>query len=200
MTCTLYRVPASETKRLRANPAAVETLRFPPGSTPPVVEVREKGITGWLLHLVGVKITQVDPNWVPPEQAEADDGRQLDLEGVWHGLHYILTGAAWEGKPPASFLIVGGEEIGDEDEDIRPRLLEPNQVREFSAFLAALSNEEFLRRFDPERMMELDIHPAIWKQDKDPNPIELLQGGFDELRQFVATAAERGEAIVVDVS
>ena len=73
-------------------------------------------------------------------------------------------------------------------------------MREFSAFLAALSNEEFLRRFDPERMMELDIHPAIWKQDKDPNPIELLQGGFDELRQFVATAAERGEAIVVDVS
>jgi Domain of unknown function (DUF1877) len=197
MTCTLYRVVASETKHLRANPAAVEELMFPPGSTPPMVEVREKGLTGWLLHLVGVKITQVDPNWIPPEGAELDGDRELDLEGVWHGLHYILTGTAWEGKPPASFLILGGEEIGDEDDDNPPRLLEPNQVRELSAFLAALSDEEFLRRFDAERMTALDIHPAIWKQDKDPNPIELLQGGFDELRQFVATAAEHGEAIVV---
>ena len=200
MTCTLYRVAASDIERLRKSPAAVEELFFPPGSTPPVVEVREKGILGWLLRLIGVKITQVDPNWEPPDGVDLHDDRVLDLEGVWHGLHYIFTGTAWDGEPPASYLIVGGEEIGDEDDESPPRLVEPHQVREFSGFLAALSNEEFLRRFDAERMAALDIHPSIWKQDNGPGPIELLQTGFEELRKFVAIAAERGEAIVVHVA
>ena len=198
MTCTLYRVAASDIRRLRDSPEAVEELFFPPGSTPPVVEVREKGLMGWLLHLIGVKISQVDPNWVPPEgEEELHDDRTLDLEGVWHGLHYLFTGTAWEGEPPASLLIVGGEDIGNEDDDSPPRLIKPNQVREFSAFLASLTDEAFLRRFDAERMAALDIHPSIWKQDKDPNPTELLQSGFDDLRKFVATAAEHAEAIVV---
>jgi hypothetical protein len=164
------------------------------------VEVREKGVGGWLLQLIGVKITQVDPNWVPPEGEDLDDDRVLDLEGVWHGLHYIFTGTAWEGAPPASLLIVGGEEIGDEDDGNPPRLLQPNQVREFSSFLASLTDQELLRRFDADRMTALDIDPAIWKGDSDPNPMELLQGGFGDLRQFVATAAERGEAIVVHLA
>ena len=199
MTCSLYRVAASDIRRLRDSPEAVEELFFPPGSTPPVVEVREKGLMGWLLHLIGVKITQVDPNWEPPEGADLTDDRVLDLEGVWHGLHYIFTGTAWEGEPPASFLIVGGEYIGDEADDNPARLLEPSQVREFSAFLASLTDQEFLRRFDAERMTALDIHPAIRRRDEDPNPTELLSRGFGELRQFIATAAEHGEAIVVHV-
>jgi len=162
--------------------------------------VREKGITGWLLLLIGVKITQVDPNWEPPEGADLHDDRVCDLEAVWHGLHYVFTGTAWEGQPPASLLILGGEEIGGDDDDSPPRLLEPRQVREFSSFLASLTDQEFLRRYDADRMMALDISPAIWKQHRDPNPIELLQNGFGQLRQFVATAAARGEAIIVHLA
>jgi Domain of unknown function (DUF1877) len=200
MTCDLYRAAASETDRLRANPTAVEELLFPPGSTPPVVEVREKGLTGWILHLIGVKITQVDPNWVPPEQTEPDDGSELDLEKMWHGLHYIFTGTAWEGEPPACFLVHGGEQIGDEDADSRPRLLDPTEVRQFSAFLASLSDDEFTRRYDPERMTALNIDPdVIWKRDaaSDHPPIEHLRTAFGDLRNFVAAAAERGDAIVI---
>jgi hypothetical protein len=202
MTCTLYRVAASEIGRLRASPAAVEELFFPPASTPPVVEVREKGLTGWILHLIGIKITQVDPNWVPPEGTALDDGNVLDLEGSWHGLHYIFTGTVWEGDPPSCFLVRGGEEIGDDDSDSPPRLLDPNQVRQFSVFLGSVSDEEFTRRFDAERMTALDISPgAIWKPATgDPNPIGLLREGFRDLRTFVATAAERGEAMVIHIS
>ncbi len=203
MTCTLYRVPASETRRLRANPAAVETLRFPPGSTPPVVEVREKGITGWLLHLVGVKITQVDPSWVPPENPPAHDGSEADLDKAWHGLHFIFTGTAWEGDPPGCFLVRGGEEIGNEDDDSRPRLLDPQEVRQFAALLTSLTDEEFTRRFDPDRMTALEIYPEkIWNRGatSEHPPIDYLREAFRELRKFVATTADRGDAIVIDVS
>jgi hypothetical protein len=200
MTCSLYQVATSEIERLRESPAAVQELLFPPGSTPPVVEVREKGLTGWILHLIGVKITKVDPSWVPPAGSRQDDDRELDLDKAWHGLHYIFTGTQWEGEPPGCFLINGGEEIGDEDDDNRPRLLDPNQVRRFSAFLASISDEEFTRRFDAERMTALDVYPGIWKRNEDPSPLDYLRSGFDDLRTFVATAAERGEAMVVHVA
>jgi hypothetical protein len=198
MTCTLYRVAASEIDHLRASPTAVEELFFPPGSTPPVVEVREKGITGWLLHLIGVKISQVDPNWEPPEETALDEGL-LDLEGAWHGLHYIFTGTAWEGAPPGCFLISGGDEISDED-DSPPRLLGPDQVRQFSNFLASISDEELARRFDAAQMTALDISPAIWDREENPNPLDVLREGLRDLRTFVASAANRGEAIVVHVA
>ena len=201
MTCALYRVSASEIAHLRASPEAVQALLSPPGSVPPVVEVREKGIGGWILRLFGVKVTQVDPTWEPPAGIVQEDDRQIDLDRAWHGLHYILTGTAWEGEPPACFLLAGGEEIGDENDDDRPRLLEPNQVRQLSAFLAAISDEEFRRRFDPERMAALEIYPeSIWKRiDDRPSPLDYLRGGFDDLRAFVATSADRGEAIVVHI-
>lgn len=199
MTCSLYRVAASEIDHLRASPKAVDELFFPPGSTPPVVEVREKGITGWLLHLIGVKISEVDPNWDPPEETALDEG-VLDLEGAWHGLHYIFTGTAWEGAPPGCFLISGGDEIGDEDEDSPPRLLGPDQVRQFSNFLASISDEELTRRFDAAQMTALDISPAIWDREENPNPLDVLREGLRDLRTFVASAADRGEAIVVHVA
>jgi len=198
MTCTLYRVAASEIDHLRASPKAVEEMFFPPGSTPPVVEVREKGITGWLLRLFGVTVTQVDPNWDPPEETVLND-RVLDLEGAWHGLQYIFTGTAWEGAPPGCFLISGGDEIGDDD-DSPPRLLDPDRVRQFSDFLASIADEELTRRFDAARMTALDISPAIWNRQENPNPLDVLREGLRDLRTFVASAANRGEAIVVHVA
>lgn len=199
MTCSLYRVAASEIEHIRQSPEAVEELFFPPGSTPPVVEVREKGIAGWLLRLFGVQVTQVDPDWEPPEEAAPEDN-VLDLEGTWHGLHYIFTGTAWEGEPPACFLVSGGEEIGAEDHDSPPRLLNPEQVRQFSAFLGSISDDELLRRFDADRMTALNIAPSIWKRDEDLNPLDVLREGLGELRTFTATAAGHDEAIVVHLA
>jgi hypothetical protein len=30
----------------------------------------------------------------------------LDLDKAWHGLHFLLTGTAWEGTPPLDFIVV----------------------------------------------------------------------------------------------
>jgi hypothetical protein len=202
MTCTLRRASAADCERLRAEPEAVREFLFPEGSAPPVVEVREKGLAGWILRLFGVKVTQVDPNWVPPERTAPDDGSELDLDKAWHGLHFILTGTASDGEPPGGFLVHGGQEIGDEDDDSRPRLLDPTEVRQFSDFLASLSDDEITRRYDAERMTALEIYPeAMWKRDAGSQhpPIDYLRGAFHDLRTFVATAAERGDGVVVAI-
>ena len=197
MTCSLHRVAAPDVARLRESPSAVEDVLFPPGSTPPVVEVREKGIAGWLLRMVGVQVTQVDPNWVPPGQPEPPHDR-IDLDKAWHGLHYIFTRTPWEGEPPGCFLVVGGEEIGDEDDENRARMLDPDQVRQFSTFLGSISDDEFASRFDAERMTALEIYPPIWtREHEQPPALEYLRDEFRDLRQFVSAAAEQGDAIVV---
>jgi len=153
--------------------------------------------------MMPVKVAQVDPNWVPPERSKPDDGSELDLDKAWHGLHFIFTGTAWEGEAPGCFLVSGGEEIGDEDDDSRPRLLDVAQVKEISTFLTSLSDDNFIHRFDADRMTALEIYPeVIWKRDAGSRltPIDYLRQAFHDLRAFVEAAADRGDAIVIAVN
>jgi hypothetical protein len=198
MTCTLRHASAADIDRLRAAPAEVANFLFPEHSGPPVVTVPPPpGPLGWILRLLPITVTQVDPNYVPPEHPAPDDGRTLDL-AAWHGLHFLFTGTAWEGEEPGCFLVAGGEEIGDDEADSQPRVLNANQVRQFSEFLSALSTEELQRRFDPTRMTSLEIYPErIWKREPAESAFEHLRESFDDLRTFVGATAEQGDAIIV---
>jgi Domain of unknown function (DUF1877) len=42
----------------------------------------------------------------------ATEGHEADLDKAWHGIHYLLTGTAWEGEPPLDFLVRGGRTVG----------------------------------------------------------------------------------------
>src|SRR5512145_3257845 len=33
------------------------------------------------------------------------EGDSTDLDKAWHGIHYFLTGTAWEGEHPDNFLV-----------------------------------------------------------------------------------------------
>jgi hypothetical protein len=205
MTCTLRRASAADIERLRAAPDEVADFLFPQHSAPLVVTVPPPpGPLGWILRLLPITVTQVDPNYVAPEHPPAADDRGLDLDKSWHGLHFLFTGTAWEGQEPGCFLVRGGEEIGDEDSESQPRVLDANQVRQFSAFLSSLSAVEFEHRFDPERMTALEIYPErIWKRDPaahGESTFEYLRQAFDDLRPFVGAAAEQGDAIIVSLS
>jgi hypothetical protein len=205
MTCSLHRATAADIGRLRAAPDDVTDFLFPEHSAPPVVTVPPPpGPLGWILRLLPITVTQVDPNYVPPEHPPATDDRQLDLDKAWHGLHFLFTGTAWEGEEPGCFLVAGGEEIGDDEADSQPRVLDAKQVRRFSEFLAGLSTEELQRRFDPSRMTSLEIYPErIWKRDpaaRRESEFEHLCEAFGDLRTFVGAAAEQGDAIIVHLA
>jgi hypothetical protein len=47
------------------------------------------------------------------EDAEMPES-DLDLDKSWHGIHYLLTGTAWEIDEGAGTAILGGEEIGED--------------------------------------------------------------------------------------
>lgn len=123
----------------------------------------------------------------------------LDIGETWHGLQWLLTGTAWEGKAPLDFLVRGGEDVGDIPSDEgTARVFTPDQARALAKALGALSEKTLRKRYDPARMQEEDIYPGFWEEPPpDLEPEEELFSYFEELKSFVATVAERDLCLLV---
>jgi hypothetical protein len=134
-----------------------------------------------------------------PEEAQGED---LDLDKAWHGLHYLLTGTAWGGEAPLNSLLVGGEQVGDEEEHAvgygPARILLPPQVAAFSQALATLSLAEISERFNPIEMTELDIYPSIWDRE-DEELEEWMLESLAELKNFLQRAVAQQQAVILAI-
>jgi hypothetical protein len=200
---TLRRATAADVARLRANPELVEAFLF--GEPPVMVDSRPPGLLGLQLRFPPITMQRAadpqPPPSDPPAWAPAAAGEDVHLDKAWHGLHFLFTGREDGGEEPACFLLSGGEDVG-EDDDLLPRLLRPEQVRDFAAFLAALTPAELTRRFDPQRMTALEIYPdVIWQRPEETDaPLGFLLRAFDDLQAFTAAAAAAGDAVVVCVA
>lgn len=186
MTCTLYRVAAARIDGLIGSPASVRA--YLEADDENWIITRPKGLIGFLLRFTPMSVetaTRKEP--LTREDVDRLKETECDLEGMWHGLHFLFTGTAWEGNEPACYLVQGGEDLGDEDFDVPPRLLRPEQVRDFNRFLAELSEDELRRRYDSKRMTELKIDPAgLWQRTTAPSAAAFAQiiESFNELKTF----------------
>lgn len=123
----------------------------------------------------------------------------LSLEKSWHGLHYVLTGTAWEGDPPLNFLAGGGTPVGTEDVGYGPaRVLGSEEVNALDTALTGFSESDFNRNFDLDGMSREAIYPQIWDE-----PLEELSQEYGsylwEMKAFVNRAAESGKALLVAI-
>jgi hypothetical protein len=133
-------------------------------------------------------------SWEPDGDAD-----ELDVDKAWHGIHFLLTGTAWEGSFPLNFIVSGGKQIGDVDVGYGPaRALTSEDVRRLAAALEPLTSAEIERRFDPKKMTKLQIYPDIWDRDPDEDDsLGYLLEYYTDLRDFVRRTAERGQALLV---
>lgn len=122
-----------------------------------------------------------------------------DLDKAWHGIHYLLTGTAWDGEPPLNFLVHGGREIGSIDVGYGPaRAMTADEVCCVYDSLLPLSAEELRARFDPQEMMRIDIYPQIW--DRDPTEDDTLGyclEFYSELKGFLGSAAAANHGVIL---
>ncbi|GID62118.1 hypothetical protein J3R03_003251 [Actinoplanes couchii] len=77
---------------------------------------------------------------VEDDDAEMPDP-QLDLDKSWHGIHYALTGTAWQVGLGAGAAVLGGAEIGEDNGYGPPRLISAEQVQSIAAGLRQLDVE-----------------------------------------------------------
>ena len=202
MTCTLHRVAAPNIDELASNPARVRQILYADNENWTLT--RPKGLMGFLLRLTPISV-ETATREEPLTQEDIDRLRETecDLEGAWHGLHFLFTGTAWEGNEPACYLVRGGEDVGDEDFDDPPRLLRPEHVRDFSGFLGGLSEDELRLRYDPKRMTEMKIDSVrLWPSPPAPaDPaLGLLLESFKELKVFTDRAAAAGDGLIVHLA
>src|SRR5438093_6086389 len=105
---------------------------------------------------------------LPETDDSPSDHSLVDLDKAWHGIHYLLTGTAWEGRPPLNALVLGGKRLPDPDEEWGygpPRLLPPGDVAALSRALESVSDDDLAARFDPADMSAKEIYPEIWSRD-----------------------------------
>lgn len=123
--------------------------------------------------------------------------RELHLHKMWHALHFLLTGTAWDNNGPLGQALLGGEDIGPNMGYGPARLLLPDEVSSTAAALAKISTEEFRSRFAPSTMEAADIYPSvIWVREQD-TVLDELTPLFEELAAFYSDAARRGDSILL---
>jgi hypothetical protein len=138
-----------------------------------------------------------------PEDDDAlDDPSLIDLDKAWHGIHYLLTGTAWEGEPPLNALVVGGASLPDPDEEwtyAPPRVLRPADVHRLNDALEALPDEQLANRFDPGDMTAKEIYPeVIWDRDpREDDALGYLMEYVTVLRDFIRAVASKNDGVLV---
>ncbi|WP_155391668.1 DUF1877 family protein [Catellatospora paridis] len=132
---------------------------------------------------------------------EDDDGEmpepELDLDKSWHGVHYLLTGTAWDISQGAGEAVLGGEEIGEDGGYGPARLFTPEAVRAVAAALDALDLDALRARFDPRAMAALDIYPS---PGAELAKFDDLAASLTDLHRFYKGAAADGQAVLLVIT
>ncbi len=134
------------------------------------------------------------------DPAAGPTGNTVSLEKAWHGLHFLLSGSAWEGEGPLGFLLAGGESLGGEDSDDEPgdRFFSPDETKALDHALANVSDEQLWARFDPERMTEESIYPGIWDEAESDLREEYL-AYFQAMKELIHRASSANQGILISI-
>ena len=127
------------------------------------------------------------------------EGVSTDLDKAWHGIHYLLTGTAWEGAAPLNFLAAGGRPVGDIDVGYGPaRVLSAADTRAAHEALTRLSDDELRGRFDPAEMSKKEIYPEIWdRPPEEDDTLGYLLEYVGTLREFLGQAVQQRQGLVL---
>jgi len=121
---------------------------------------------------------------------------RLDLDKAWHGIHFLLTGRAFEADGPEAFLMMGGTSLGELHEEFGPaRALSAQEIQALYEVVKSITVEELKERYQPEHMQE--IYPGFWDPALDGEDFPYLIFYFERLKQFLAQLAEQQKGALV---
>ncbi|MFC0153467.1 DUF1877 family protein [Xanthomonas dyei] len=75
-------------------------------------------------------------------------------------------------------------------------MFDPAQVQELSSALHTLQDSDLRNALDPERMDEMQVFPGYWREETNLLDTYILPN-LRRLREFYATAASSGQAVIV---
>jgi len=130
------------------------------------------------------------------QQTDEPAVNRISLDKAWHGLHYLLCGAAEPLPGPLGQAIFGGTEIGDDMGYGPARCFTAAETADIARALQAPGLESTLRgRFDPDAMEKLGVYPGGWGAEGP----DWLIAAFADLRDFYSAASAAGQAVVTAI-
>lgn len=126
---------------------------------------------------------------------EVTAGDRMNVGKAWHGIHFLLCGAAFEGEPPLDFIVRGGFELGHDGGYGPARAYQPAQLKQISAALGPFIPGVLRKRFNVDALLEAQIYPHTWEAGEREDLIDT----FAQLKRFLADGASRGLGLVVCV-
>lgn len=195
MNAQLRRIPAADAERARRDVEfrSLLTMRNFGAGFGPAVMLAE---LPWYLRLAlrFLNRGQFAAAKAAPDVTVPIPGQFLDLHKSWHGIHWLVCQDPGQGPLPLKHTLFGEQEIGEDLGYGPARLNEPSEVLAIEKALMALSDAELIRRYDPQKMDELEIYPGGFTEDSSWRSD--LKRDCNRLRKFYQDAAQEGDAVL----
>lgn len=118
----------------------------------------------------------------------------------WDALHFLLTGVSACEPIEYSMLseAVVGKKLFSDDEDAQfIAYTSSSDLAKISAAMDWLSVKEVMAAFSLKELIENNIYPGEWKEDKEDEYKKGLANAFKTLRRFYQIMVEQGKGVVV---
>ena len=128
---------------------------------------------------------------------ENENENLVDIDKSWDGIIFLLTGQSFATAEHKLVSLLFSGQIVDEEQDLGygpAHYLTPEQVSELNNEISSITISELKEKFNPEKMTELEVYPAIW--DEEDEAFDYIADGFLTLQNVFAEATRNGEAII----
>jgi hypothetical protein len=154
-------------------------------------------LVGFRVPAAEVRALRDDPARVTTLVHSDESQPGLDLDKLWHLLHYLITGTVWDVEGDAGQAILGGDDIGEDDGYGCPHLLTPAEVAAVATGLDLLDVTVLRARYHLPTLTAADIYPNVWDDPGWADFDEIVVPFLTALRRFYRSAADAGEAVVL---
>lgn len=131
-------------------------------------------------------------DWRPSPETTA-----FDVDKAWHGIHFLLTGSAWEGDGPLAFILHGGREISEDLGYGPPHGFTSAEVKTIDGALQNIAPATLFERADPQDFAKHEIYPEVWTRESKESCIGYVIEYLNALKKFVGDVAQSRRGLVI---
>ena len=131
-----------------------------------------------------------------------EDNKSYDMDKLWDGLHFILTGTSASTPIEDNLLseaIVGTSMFSDDEESDFIAYIYPDRLKGILAKLDKFDISNALNGFSPRVLARNHIYPDIWHEEYKEELKNSLIEAFNELREFYHDICNSHKGVIVSI-
>lgn len=125
-----------------------------------------------------------------------------DIDKMWDGLHYLLTGVSADTPIENNLLsqaVVGERMFIDDEQADFIAYISPNRISEIFNAMNLVDFEKLRTSFSVKDFAKKEIYPNIWMNENSNSLFEELINAFNELKKFYCSVNDKGLGVIVTI-